>query len=143
MRRLLIASALLLAAPLVLAQAYKWTDAKGTVHYSDAPPPQGTKFNKVTTSGSVQPPAEPAPQAAATPAPKSNNEAPKPSLPMMDTPENRTKLCASLKSNLETLKGSGPVTMEQGGEQKLLNADQRQQQQATTEAQMKQYCSGT
>lgn|GEM_PF-414565 len=141
MRRLLIATALLLVAPLVAAQAYKWKDANGTVHYSDAPPPQGTNYSKVTTTGSVEPLVTPAPAAsndssAEVPASKSNSQ------PMADTPENRTKLCANLKTNMETLKSSGPVVMEENGQQKVINGDQRKQQQATAQAQYQQYCSG-
>ncbi|WP_430388049.1 DUF4124 domain-containing protein [Dyella sp. 20L07] len=139
MRRLLIATALLLAAPLVFAQAYKWTDANGTTHYSDSPPAQGTKYKKVTTSGTVDPLAEPAAssESADTAAkPAQSNQ------PMADTPENRTKLCATLKGNIDTLKSSSPVVMEQDGQQKVINADQRQQQQSSAEAQYKQYCSG-
>ncbi|MDR3445363.1 MULTISPECIES: DUF4124 domain-containing protein [Dyella] len=143
MRRLMIATALLLVAPLVAAQAYKWKDANGTVHYSDAPPPQGTKYNKVTTSGSVEPLAAPPAQTAST---EPSSDAAKPATPqqpMADTPENRAKLCTTLKANMDTLKGSGPVIMEEGGQQKVINADQRQQQQATSQAQYQQYCSGT
>ncbi|MHA6204475.1 DUF4124 domain-containing protein [Dyella soli] len=144
MRRPLIAAVLLLAAPLVVAQAYKWTDANGTVHYSDAPPPQGTKYSKVTTTGTVEPLVAPAPAAnneagaegGSEVVPKRNTE------PMADTPENRTKLCASLKANMETLKASGPVIMQDGGQQKVMSADQRKQQQSTAEAQYQQYCSG-
>jgi len=76
MRRLLIATALLLVAPLVAAQAYKWTDANGTVHYSDAPPPQGTKYNKVTTSGSVEPVAAPEPASTSNADSSSNSQPP-------------------------------------------------------------------
>jgi len=142
MRRLLIAAALLLVAPLAAAQAYKWTDANGTVHYSDSPPPQGTQYKKVTTSGTVEPLAPPAatnhgPSEVA----KSNNNT-QPGASMADTPENRTKFCASLKSNLEALKSSGPVLMNEGGQQKVVGDDQRKQQQATAEAQYQQYCSG-
>ena len=142
MRRLLIATALLLVAPLAAAQAYKWTDANGTVHYSDAPPPQGTKYNKVTTSGSV------GPQSASEPTNSSNTDSTGSSQPqskqqpMADTPENRTKLCGDLKSNIEMLKSNGPVAMQVGDQQKLINADQRKQQQASAEAQYQQYCSG-
>jgi hypothetical protein len=143
MRRLLIATALLLVAPLVAAQAYKWTDANGTVHYSDAPPPQGTKYKNVTTKGTVEPLAEPA--AASTAAAPGAEASPKPtaSQPLPDTPENRVKVCTNLKSNLDALKGSGPVVMEENGQQKVINADQRKQQQASSEAQYQQYCSGS
>ncbi len=141
MRRLLIAAALLLVAPLAAAQAYKWTDSSGTVHYSDAPP-QGTQYRKVTTTGTVEPLAAPAP---ASEGPKettrtSNNT--QPGASMADTPENRTKFCASLKGNLDALKSSGPVLMNEGGQQKVVGDDQRKQQQATAEAQYQQYCSG-
>lgn len=142
MRRLLIATALLLVAPLAAAQAYKWTDVGGTVHYSDAPPPQGTKYNKVTTSGSVEPLAAPEPSNSNNSEPKSDSQPQAKPQPMADTPENRTKLCANLKNNMETLKSSGPVVMQDGDQQKVMNTDQRKQQQAAAEAQYQQYCSG-
>jgi hypothetical protein len=145
MRRLLIATALLLAAPLVAAQAYKWTDASGTVHYSDAPPPQGTKYNKVTTSGSVEPLAAPETAASSNPETggQSQPQANANQQPMADTPENRAKLCSNLKSNMDTLKSNGPVVMQDGNQQKVMNNDQRKQQQTTAEAQYQQYCSGS
>ncbi|RDJ00249.1 DUF4124 domain-containing protein [Dyella solisilvae] len=145
MRRLLIATALLIAAPMVAAQAYKWTDANGTVHYSDAPPPQGTKYNKVTTTGTVEPLAAPAPSgnSSSETASAKPSQSSQPAQPMADTPENRAKFCSSLKGNLDTLKGSSPVVMEQNGQQKVIDADQRQQQTSTAEAQYKQYCPGT
>lgn len=141
MRRLLIATALLLAAPLVAAQAYKWTDANGTVHYSDAPPPQGTKYNKVTTSGSVEPLAAAASTSSDDNQSTSSGNPPASNQPMADTPENRAKFCTALKANLDALKSSGPVVVGgQNGQQQVLAGDARQQQQAATEAQYKQYC---
>ncbi|MET3652647.1 DUF4124 domain-containing protein [Dyella japonica] len=142
MRRLLIATALLLAAPLVAAQAYKWTDANGTVHYSDAPPPQGTKYNKVTTSGSVEPLATPAPAVTSDGSAEVPTK-PNTTQPVADTPENRAKLCSNLKSNMETLKSQGPVVMDDGGQQKVMSTDQRKQQQAAAQSQYQQYCSGS
>ena len=139
MHRSLIAVALLLLAPLATAQVYKWTDAGGTVHYSEAPPAQGTKFSKVTTTGTAEPLAAPASSDAAdsreTPA-----EPTEPTKPVADTPENRGKLCASLKSNLATLQGSGPVVMQQDGKATALDAAQRKQQAASAQAQYSQYC---
>lgn len=138
MRRPLTAVALLLLAPLAMAQAYKWTDASGTVHYADSPPPKGTQFKRVTTSGTVQPVATPSEmrdsesEAAAPPA--------APAKPVADTPENRTKLCTTLKSNLELLRSKQPAVTQDGGQQKLLDDTQRKQQQATAEGQYKQFC---
>ena len=142
MHRLLIAVTLLLLAPLATAQVYKWTDTHGTVHYSEAPPAQGTKYSKVTTSGSVEPLAKPVARAvtedssavrtASSPAPK----------PLADTPANRKSLCDSLQSNLATLAGSGPVVMEKDGKPNALDAAQRKQQVDTAQAQYNQYCQG-
>ncbi|HEX5305862.1 MAG TPA: DUF4124 domain-containing protein [Dyella sp.] len=131
---------LLLAAGAADAQAYKWTDAHGTVHYSESAPPAGTKYSRVTLSGSAAPNAAPAPVAeAGTNTDQMNAE---PAKPMEDTPENRSKLCASLQSNLDTLKGSGPVVMEQAGQPKALNDAERKQQLDTAQAQYAQYCQG-
>ncbi|WP_243041824.1 DUF4124 domain-containing protein [Dyella sedimenti] len=142
MRRLLIATTLLLAAPLVAAQAYKWTDANGTVHYADTPPPQGTKYNKVTTTGTVEPLAAPATSTANTEGAAAAPKPSQPAAPVADTPENRAKLCSTLKNNLDVLKGSGPVVMEQDGQQKVMDANQRQQQQTSAQAQYQQFCAG-
>ena len=143
MSRSLIVVALLLVAPLAVAQQiYKWTDAKGTVHYSQSAPPEGTRFQQVKLAGGVessadtstaQPAAETAPAPAAAPAPTG---------PVADTPDNRAKLCATLKSNLATLQGSGPVVMQENGKPAVLNDAQRKQQVDSAQAQYQQYCAG-
>lgn len=142
MHRLLIAVTLLLLAPLATAQVYKWTDAHGTVHYSEAPPAQGTKYSKVTTTGTVAPLSKPvahantedssADRTASKPAPQT----------VADTPANRKSLCDSLQSNLATLQSSGPVVMEKDGKPNALDAAQRKQQIDTAQAQYNQYCQG-
>lgn len=135
MHRSLIVVALLLLAPLASAQVYKWTDASGTVHYSQAPPAQGTKYNEVKTSGTVDAPAPtPATPPAAEPSPTATAQ------PVADTPENRSNLCKSLQSNLDALNGSAPVVMEKGGKSTALDDSQRKQQVAADTAQYNQYC---
>jgi hypothetical protein len=140
MHRSLIAVALLMMAPLAAAQVYKWTDASGTVHYSQAPPVKGTNYKTVHTTGTVEPRQAPAPavadkgDAAAQPAPGNK--------PMADTPENRSKMCSSLKTNLAALQGSGPVVMQQGDKTTALDGDQRKQQLASAQSQYNQYCQG-
>jgi len=148
MPRSLIAVALLLLAPLAAAQQiYKWTDAQGTVHYSQSPPPQGTKYKQITLAG-VTESSDAGTDAPATPADGNNtpDDAPSapaaPSAPMADTPANRAKLCATLKSNLAALQGSGPVVMQQNGKPSVLDAVQRKQQVDTANAQYQQYCAG-
>lgn len=141
MRRSLIVVALLLVAPLCAAQVYKWTDASGTVHYSEAPPAQGVKYSKVTTTGTVEPLVKPAERSTPADAASGSNPAVAPKT-MSDTPENRKSLCASLQSNLTMLRGSGPVVMEKDGKPSALDAAERQQQIATAQAQYAQYCQG-
>lgn len=139
MRYLPLALALLLVAPLACAQVYKWTDAKGTVHYSQTPPTNGTKYSIVELNVTAPPAPQPQPptandsaQAAPTPATRQT---------VADTPANRAKLCDSLQSNLAALSGSQPVVMQVDGQQKLIDSAQRQQQLANTRAEYQRYCS--
>ena len=141
MHRSLIALALLLLAPLATAQVYTWTDARGTVHFAQAPPPAGTKYKEVKTSASVQPLAAPAAVASADSSNGGSSEgSAEPAKPVTDTPENRSKLCTSLKSNLTALNGSAPVVMQVNGKATALDDSQRKQQAGTAQAQYQQYC---
>lgn len=141
MHRSLIAAALLLMAPLATAQVYKWTDASGTVHYSQAPPSKGTRFKMVTTTGTAAPRVTLPPAASSK---EGGDAAPKhaASKPVADTPENRSRLCVSLTNNIAVLQGSGPVVMQQGDKATALDADQRKQQLATDQSRYDQYCKG-
>ena len=145
MHRLPIALALLLLAPLATAQnnnaqVYKWTDASGTVHYAQAPPPPGIRYTEVKTTGGAEP--------LAAPGNDRGNGAdgdqahPAPAAPMTDTPANRSKLCTTLKANLAALQGSSPVVMQQNGKPAVLDDAQRKQQTSAAQAQYRQYCQG-
>ncbi|MBT2115459.1 DUF4124 domain-containing protein [Dyella sp. LX-66] len=148
MRRPLIAAALLLA-PLAFAlpaaaqQVYKWTDASGSVHYSDTPPPKGGASKKITLSGIPQSSPSEAPQPAKEGSGREQTsgsaEAPA-QAPVADTPDNRKKLCTTLKGNLDILRDKKPVVVQEGNQAKVLDDAQRKQQQSTAEAQYKQYC---
>jgi uncharacterized protein (DUF2126 family) len=140
MRRLSFALALLLVTPLVSAQVYKWVDAKGTTHFSETPPPPGTKYSQVNVAASD------AEAAAASSSPLPANA---PNVPtdsgdqnqvMTDTPENRAKLCTQLKGSIDTLSGSAPVVEQQNGQQTLLNPDQRKQQLSASQSEYQLYC---
>ena len=147
MRRPLLAAALLLA-PLAFAlpaaaqQVYKWTDANGSVHYSDTPPPKGSTSKKITLTGGTQASAD-APQPARSGSAREQTtgsaEAPA-QASVADTPENRKKLCTTLKGNLDILRDKKPVVVQEGKQARVLDDTQRKQQQATAEAQYKQYC---
>ena len=119
MRRLPLALVLLLLAPAVAAQVYKWTDSHGTVHYSETPPPQGTQYKRIDTNGMEQP-ATPAPAAAPRAAAAPAKAASADTGGMPNTPENRAKL---------------------GGKSVPLDQTQRDQQIALAEQQYQQFCS--
>lgn len=146
MRRLSIALVLLLVAPLACAQVYKWTDAHGTTHYSETPPPTGTKYSQVSVNTGTSAPAgsDNSPAASSTSGTStspSSSDTSQPAGNVADTPENRAKMCTSLKANIGALQGSGPVVMTgSGGQQQLLNADQRKQQLDASQSQYSQYC---
>jgi len=137
MHRSMIALALLLMAPLVSAQVYKWKDANGVVHYSQTPPPStGTKFKEMRADTSVPPT-----PAASTSAPAAAPAAAQPtSTTVADTPENRAKLCTSLQTNLAALQSAAPVVMQQDGKQTVLDDSARKQQASAAQAQYQQYC---
>ena len=139
MQRLLLVVVLLLLAPLAFAQVYKWTDAGGTVHYSETPPATGTNYKQIRTSGSAEPLAAPTAPAADT-AKADRETPPAPAKPVADTPENRARLCESLKTNLDALQGSTPVVMQQEGKPVALDDDQRKAQLTAAQAQYRQYC---
>ncbi|NID15521.1 DUF4124 domain-containing protein [Luteibacter yeojuensis] len=137
MRRIVTLAVLLAACPLAFAQAYKWKDAQGVTHYSDSPPPMGTKYDKVKTTGTVEAPAGANPTAPPTPAPPKAA----PAGPASDTPENRQKLCATLRSNMEILSKQQQVSVDDGkGGQVALDDAGRKRQIETTQAQMTLYC---
>jgi len=143
MQRLPLAIVLLMLSPLSFAQIYSWTDAGGTVHYSEAPPEAGVHYKQISltgtslTSTNASPAA--APPEASTGAGNAVAPAP-PAAPMADTPDNRTRLCATLSANLAQLRGSTPLVVNKDGVDVVLPNSQRQAQLSSTETQYQQYC---
>ena len=146
MRRIYILLALLLVAPLASAQVYKWTDAKGVVHYSDVPPPQGVHYKNMHMSltGGAAPAAAASTTATATPAADTGaGDAPASAQTVADNPENRAKLCAQLRQNYTLLKGSQPLTMDNAkGQKQLVSEKQRTHDMVQAQQQLQQYCGG-
>ena len=139
MRRLL-PIVLMLALPAFAGQVYKWTDAKGTVHYSDSPPPQGAHFSRVRVAGAgAETPEQPAAgqtQPGTAPAAASSAR-------VADTPDNRAKLCADLRKNIALLESDQPLAVDaSGNKQQNLDAARRSQELATERDQYQRYCGG-
>jgi hypothetical protein len=145
--RLLLLVLLAASLPALAAtQVYSWTDANGVKHFSDSPPPESVKAQKLKVRGSLT--SEDQSAAAAAPA----EETEKPALPpanvtpisrsLADSPENRDKQCQTARKNLEILQGSYPVNGAPGADGKAQVLDENGRKQATDRAaeQVKFYC---
>ena len=98
------------------ADAYRWVDANGVVHYSDVTPPAESKAELVhlrgagsTTGAAVSTPNEPAKA--------DDSEEPgekKPPGTLASSVQSAEKRCADARANLEVLQRNGPVGMDTG-----------------------------
>jgi Domain of unknown function (DUF4124) len=97
------------------ADAYRWVDANGVVHYSDVTPPVESKAELVhlrgagsTTGAAVSTPNEPAK------ADDSKEPGDKKAPGTVATSVSAEKRCADARANLEVLQRNGPVAMDTG-----------------------------
>ncbi|KAF1006681.1 MAG: hypothetical protein GAK28_02355 [Luteibacter sp.] len=138
MRRCLVFALLIVATPLAFAQAYKWKDAQGVTHFTDAPPPGKTKYETIKTPASDAAPA--ASQANTQAAPTEQADAATKG-GTQDTPSNRAKLCDQLRKNAEILHNEKVVTMDDGkGGTKQVDDATRQAELKKNQAQTTLYC---
>ncbi|MGH8213816.1 MAG: DUF4124 domain-containing protein, partial [Rhodanobacteraceae bacterium] len=100
MPRLLVSAVFATAALAVCAsasaQVYKWKDANGTTHYSDVPPPAGSKYDRMSVSSNVATPVAATPATASSTAADKGNAGPQSAqntASTPDTPDNRARLC--------------------------------------------------
>jgi len=152
MNRQLLSLALLCTAASAYAageQVYKWTDASGIVHYSDAPPPKDAQnVQTVRVTGGDRPHAvapEAEAPAAEKPARKSTDAnggdeqaPPQNNVALENTPENRAQMCQQARNNLELLNSKFPVSV--AGTNQAMDDKQRQAQIAAANAQVSLYC---
>ena len=142
MRRILLFAMALLLAPLASAQVYRWVDGKGTVHFSQTPPPAGVKYQIMHLSSDTGTTAGVAPAPAGSGSNGAGAPAQRP--PMANTSANRTELCKQLQQNLTLLNSSEALNVAgPDGKPKALDGKAREVQKATTQAQIKQYCSAS
>ena len=114
----------LVAAPALAGEVYKWKDAKGVTHYSDAPP-AGSNYESREIRHR---PGMPAASAGAEGKPAENSQ------------------CSIARANLETLAGDGPVGVDADGDGKPdsnMDAGQRADQRALAEASIRANCGET
>ncbi|HEV7489409.1 MAG TPA: DUF4124 domain-containing protein [Rhodanobacteraceae bacterium] len=128
------------------AQVYAWTDANGTRHFSDSPPPASANAQKIKVRGSLtstEDAAAPQVIADATPkAPDAPVTASNPNKPLVDSPENRAKQCQLARSNLALLQTNYQVSAPQGEDGKAQVLDDGGRKQAIDRAadQVSFYC---
>ena len=122
-------------------QVYKWTDAAGIVHFSDAPPPKGTaNVQTMRVSGGDRPREVPAENTENAAAPTSANSAAQKGV-VADAKADRTKNCATAHDNLNLLQSKYPVSMAgTDGKQQPLDEKARAAQIADANALIDIYC---
>ncbi|HET7776971.1 MAG TPA: DUF4124 domain-containing protein [Rudaea sp.] len=126
------------------AEAYRWVDANGVVHYSDVTPPAETKAELVhlrgtgssTTGAAVSIPEEPA-KADDSKEPGEK----KPPGTLANSVQSAEKRCADARANLEVLQRNGPVGMDTGAAKpQPLDDATRQRQIGSAQAIIATYC---
>ncbi|WP_413625840.1 DUF4124 domain-containing protein [Luteibacter sp. Lutesp34] len=108
---------------------YKWTDASGTVHYTDQPP-QGRNATRMTVKGGTE-------AAAAPVAPQAGSEA------RLDAAEaaTNTRNCESARANLATLSsGAMLVDSTDPTASRRLRPDEIESARRTAQADVNAYC---
>lgn len=119
MKAIHVAFGLLAAVAATTGQAadkvYKWKDANGAIHFSDAPPPKGTEFNNVKiVNQSAAITSEQAPAAApADPANPAADPA-KPAQPQVAKDTSRAGRCKEAQARIRMLEGEQAVNIDRG-----------------------------
>jgi len=101
-------------------KVYKWKDAAGVVHFSDAPPPKGTEFDNVrivNQSAAITQDQAAQQQAAAKPG---EGEA-KPAA----APAGESQRCRSARERVAMLNSSSPLSVERDGKLVDMTAAER------------------
>jgi len=142
-RQWLLLALLVTSASASAEQVYKWTDAAGVTHYSDAPPPADAQnVQTMRVSGGASHNGAPAPQSAeqtvsadsSTRTTASNGAGPA-------ADDARAKNCNAAHHNLELLQSGVTVTAPGAdGNQALLDDKQRQARIAEANAQITLFC---
>lgn len=121
MKAIHVAFGLLAAVAATAGQAaekvYKWKDANGIVHFSDAPPPKGTEFNNVKIVNQSAAITSEAP--AAKPAEEGQNAQPDPNADPNAAPppskDSREARCAQAQEKVRLLSGEQAVNIHRDG----------------------------
>jgi len=118
-------------------QVYKWTDANGVVHFSDAPPPDAKNAELLHLVGGTSAASD---SAAADDKTKPSDDKSKPASPT-DSTDTQAKECERAKNNLVLLQSNIPVNeITPDGKEKPLDAKDRQARVADVNARIARLC---
>jgi hypothetical protein len=127
----------LLLAVCALAQAgdyYKWTDAQGTVHYSQTPPPDRASKSVYVSDGAPVMPLAGTGGTPATPEQKAKAQANQAAVQKANT-QAVAGNCATAQQNISTLQGRRPVVKGDGDPAQAHALDPQAREQALADAQ--------
>lgn len=128
MRLTILAGSLLLAlsSSAMAGQVYKWVDAQGVTHFG-AQPPQGHSAQTLNTATPPPKPVETAPAGAALTG-ESEQRAidQKVKKQVAEQQAERQRYCTTLRTNLAQLQNNPRVRVEEEGEMRRLNEEERQ-----------------
>lgn len=121
-------------------KVYKWKDANGAIHFSDAPPPKGTEFNNVkivnqsaAITSQATPEAPPA-DAAADPS--------KPATAQVAKDNSRAARCKEAQQRVRILEGEQAVNIDNGdGKPVALQGEDRKTELSVARASATALCS--
>ncbi|AHL76640.1 glycosyltransferase [Stutzerimonas stutzeri] len=145
MRLTILAGGLLLAlsSSVMASQVYKWVDAQGVTHFG-AQPPQG---QSVETLNTATPPPRPAAATTATPEePEPSGESEQRKIDrqvkqqVAEQETERQRYCTTLRTNLAQLQNNPRVRMEEKGEMRRLNEEERQARISETQQKITDTC---
>ncbi len=132
MRSKIFAAGLLLAlsSGAMAAQIYKWQDAQGVIHFG-AQPPQGQAAETLNTATAPARPAasQPTGQEAAddrSGEPKQSQIDRQVKQQIVEQEKTREQYCTTLRTNLAQLQNNPRVRVEEAGEVRRLNEEERQ-----------------
>lgn len=128
MRLTILAGGLLLAlsSSVMAGQIYKWVDAQGVTHFG-AQPPQGQSVEAINTATPAPTPVAPEPAAADPSSETQQHEIDrKVKKQVAEQEAERQRYCITLRTNLAQLQNNPRVRVEEEGEVRRLNEEERQ-----------------
>lgn len=119
---------------------YKWTDAQGTVHYSQTPPPEHAASTVHVSDGAADAPVPGMSHAPATVEGKAKAQSGQTALQKADT-QAMAANCASAQKNIANLQGRGMVVASGNPDKaRALDPDAREQALADARKEAATYC---